>query len=109
MGGWSTQLLSPLPCIRLIFHQTNSSAFPYGTKETSIKFTLLHILKSTNTITKSQFICSQYNHQGRVVGNNQASVIHATDNIAGLIAANWINNITGPSYYNCSNYSTDMI
>jgi len=46
------------------------------------------MLKSTNTITKSQLVYSQCNYQDRVVVNHQASVIHATDNIADLIAAN---------------------
>jgi hypothetical protein len=42
------------------------------------------MLKSINIITKSQLVHSQCNHQGRVISNNQASVIHATDNMAGL-------------------------
>jgi hypothetical protein len=95
--------------IRHILHQTNSSAFPNGTRGTSIESILLSMLKSTNTITKSQLICSQCNHQGRVVSNNQASVIHATDNMASFTTANWVNNIKGPSCHNCPNCSTNMI
>jgi len=67
------------------------------------------MFESTNTITKSNFVCSQCSHQGRVVGNNQASVIHATENIAGLTTANWVNNIKGPSHHNCPNCLANMI
>jgi len=42
---------------------------------------------------KIQLVCSQSNYQGRVVDNNQASVIHATNNLAGLTTVNWTNNL----------------
>ena len=78
---------------------------------TSIESILLSMLKSTNIIAKSQLqvVCSLYNHQSRVVGNNQASVIHATGNMAGSTTTNWVNNIKGPSCYNCPNCLTNMI
>jgi hypothetical protein len=81
----------------------------YGTRGTSIKFILLSILKSTNTIATGQLICSLCNHQCRVVGNNQAFVIHAINNMTGLTTINWVNNIQGPSCHNCPNCSINMV
>jgi hypothetical protein len=92
--------------IRHIFIQ---QIIAYRTRGSSIKSILLSILKSTNTIAIGQLVCSLCNHQHRVVGNNQAFVIYATNNMAGLTTTNWVKNIQGPSCYNCPNCSINMI
>ena len=94
--------------IRQLLHEKNSDAFPYGTRGTSIECILLHILKSTHSVTKCQLICLQCDYQGRVISKNQAPIIYATENATGS-TANWINNIRGSSKHKCPNCSTCMI